>query len=66
MKIAALIKKLEAIKAKQGNVEVMFDDGDGDSGPWAISAVKFSVAEEDEYPEDFDMPEGFKFALILN
>ena len=66
MKIAALIKKLEAIKAKQGNVEVMFEDGNGDYGPWGISDVKFNVADEDEFPEDFDMPKGFKFALILN
>ena len=66
MKINALIKKLAAIQSKQGNVEVMFEDGNGDYGPWSISDVKFNVAEEDEFPEDFDMPEGFKFVLIQN
>ena len=65
MKISALIKKLEKIMDKNGNVDVMFQDGDGDS-IWCLESVKFHVAEEDEYPEDWGMEAGYKFVLLNN
>ena len=66
MKIAQLIKKLQAMESKHGNIHVLFQDPDGDSGPFECNVLSFRVAEEDEFPESYDMPEGFKFVLLEN
>ena len=66
MKISSVIRELEKIQKKEGDIEVMFDDPQGNYGPWAVGSVNFRVAEEEEYPEEFDMPEGFKFVEIKN
>lgn len=65
MKISALIKKLEKLQEKHGNVDVMAQDLNSDS-VWSIGSAKFNVAEEDDYPEDWDMPAGYKFIMIGN
>ena len=65
MKINALIKKLEKLLDKHGNVDVMFQDGDGDS-VWCLESVQFRVAEEDEFPKEWNMKPGYKFVLLDN
>ncbi len=66
MKISEMIERLEKAKEKHGDVEVMFDDSESGYGPWAAQTGYVEVAEEDQYPEEFDMPEGFTFFLIGN
>lgn len=61
MKISEVIDRLEKIKAENGDIEVMFTDPNSSGGPFGVTSVSFEVAEEDQYPEEFDMPEGFKF-----
>jgi hypothetical protein len=62
MKIATLIAKLEKVKDRRGNVDVMLC-GDG-HGPYSADSVKFKVAAEDEYPDNWNMPEGYEFVEI--
>jgi hypothetical protein len=63
MKVNELIRKLEKIRDKQGNVEVMMDL----DSPWAIASVGFGVVEDDdEYPKSFRMPKGFKYIRLTN
>ena len=65
MKISALIKKLEKLQDKYGNIDVMYQDGDGDS-IWPVEHLQFHEAEEDEYPEDWNMKAGYKFIMVGN
>ena len=62
MTIDQLISKLEAIRAEQGNIEVMFEDREGLM--LSVNVAKAYTAGEDEFPEDWDMPAGFTFAHL--
>lgn len=62
MTVSEMIRNLTTILAEQGDIEVMFNDGYGE-----IRAVSYSdvrVAEQDEFPDDWGMPEGFTFVEI--
>jgi hypothetical protein len=59
MKVSKLIERLQKLQEKHGDVDVMFT-GD-DEGPFSVGSVKYRVAEEDEYPDDFAMPKGYEF-----
>lgn len=49
------------------NVEVMLQDPNSHDGPFIVNAIQLeTVEEEDEFPEDFDMPEGFTYILLIN
>lgn len=61
MKINAMIKRLERLRDKHGNLEVFYD---GEVGPTDIADMYYVVADENEYPVDWDMPEGTKFVLL--
>lgn len=64
MKVQTLIKKLEALEQKHGNIDVMFyADRDG---TYSVSRVTHEVAGEDEYPDDWNMPEGYEFLQITD
>jgi len=65
MKIKKMIDKLQKIEKEHGDIDVMYQDGDGESY-WSINSANFREAEEDEFPEDWEMPEGFKFVLVRN
>lgn len=65
MKINALIKKLEQLQAMHGNLDVMYQDGDGDS-MWPVEHLAFHETEEDEFPEAWNMPKGYKFIQVGN
>ena len=66
MKIGELIKQLEQIQAKQGDVEVMFSGPNHDQSLYSVGIVEFRVAEENEFDEEWDMPEGTKFVSLYN
>jgi hypothetical protein len=62
MTINEMIAKLEAIRAQHGDIEVLFNESDN-----AIRSITYCnsrVAEEGEFPDDWDMPEGFTFVEI--
>ncbi len=63
MKISEMIDRLEKIKAENGDIDVMFNDPES-QGPYSTTSVRVSVAEKDDYPDDWDMPEGFTFVDI--
>lgn len=63
MKIAQLIKKLEKIQAKQGNLEVFFAGPNYDTDPYSVNAISVQ-RDGDDYPEDYNMPA--KFVCISN
>lgn len=60
MKIDNLIKMLQQMKNQYGNIDVLIGETDP-GGPWSISSIELRVAEKDEFPKSFRMPEGFKF-----
>lgn len=64
MKISQVIARLQKIQAERGDVDVMLQDPESSYGPWAVTGVHVEVAEEDQYPEDFQMPEGYTFVEI--
>lgn len=66
MTIIELVKKLKVIHDKHGDIEVMFQDPNSGEGPFAVEVVSRCVAEEDEFPEDWNMPEGFEFVELKN
>lgn len=61
MKINALIKRLERLREKHGNLEVFYDS---EVGPIEVEQLHCVVADEDDYPVDWDMPDGTKFVLL--
>lgn len=65
MKISKVLKQLEKLQKKHGDVEVMFSDPNSDS-VYSVESVGFRVAEEDEFDEDWNMPEGYKFVDLSN
>lgn len=67
MKIMELAHALKRIYDQHGDVEVLFAGPNHDQDPYGVNEVEFQVVEdEDEYPEDFDMPVGLKFVLLGN
>lgn len=66
MNVLQLANKLHAIYKEHGNVAVMFTDPNSGEGPFSVESVDLVVAEEGEYPEDWNMPEGFTFVELNN
>lgn len=64
MKILDLATRLKEIYDEHGDIEVMFDDLEK-SSVWGITHVSTKVAEKNEYPEDWEMPKGFKFVRLV-
>ena len=65
MTILELANQLKAIYDKHGNVTVMYTDPNSNS-TFEVNSVAYRVAEEDEYPESWRMPEGFEFVELGN
>ena len=57
MKINALIKKLQSIADKNGNIEVLVTQRDDEVVE--IESVKKRVCEDGEFPDEYGMPKGF-------
>lgn len=60
MKVKDLIAHLE----KENQDLDVRCEGDSEFGPFSVELVMEKTAEKDEYPEDFDMPGGYKFILL--
>jgi len=54
--------KLVAIR--NSNIEVFFRDPNSNQGPFEVGQVAQCEAEEDEFPESWNMPEGFVFVEL--
>ena len=63
MTILELANRLKAIWEVHGDIPVMFTDPNSGSTYEAFT-IKHRVAEEDQYPEEWDMPAGFEFVDI--
>jgi len=66
MKIFELAERLKAIYDEHGDIEVFFRDPNSWQGPFEVGQVTQRTAEEDEYPEDYNMPEGYKFVELTH
>jgi hypothetical protein len=62
MKAHELAKKLLAGE----DIYVMFQDPNSSGGPFGITNTRLRTSKKDEFPEDFDMPEGFKYIELTN
>jgi hypothetical protein len=66
MKILKLAEKLKAIYDLHGDIDVHFAGPNGDQDPYEVIALKVRVAQKGDYPEEYNMPEGFKFVELNN
>lgn len=63
MKIKELQKKLEVIAAEHGDLDILINvDYRSQQNP---SDPTVEIAEANQYPADWGMPEGFKFAELF-
>ena len=61
MNILELANKLKAIYDKHGDIDVMFTNPNEDE-TFAVELVQFTkVQDNDQFPEEYRMPKGFKF-----
>jgi len=64
MKISELKTRLIEIEKEHGDIPVMFPDPNGRFGPYEACVAKTEIAEKGQYPDDFNMPEGYKFVCL--
>ncbi len=64
MLISQLIERLQTLKEQRGELEVMFENDDGVT--WEIRVASAHLAEQDEFPPEWNMPEGFEFIKLSN
>ena len=62
MTVSEMIKTLTTILATQGDIEVMFNDGYDEIR--AVSYCNVHITMQDEFPDAWDMHEGFTFVEI--
>lgn len=58
MTLTKLIEKLQEIQHEHGDLEVH------DTAHFLVETVNVRVAEADQFPEDWSMPEGYTFVQI--
>ena len=63
MKISEMITQLQTIQETVGDITVVFTDPDT-SSVWEAHVVEHRIAEADEFPKEWDMPEGLEFVNI--
>jgi hypothetical protein len=61
MKISDIEQKLATLRQKHGDREVLITT---DNGTFPFGTISHHVAEDEEYPEDWEMPGGFEFIDI--
>lgn len=65
IKVSELIEQLQELREKHGDVDVMIDPQINCAGPWTADKAVFREVEDDEdYPEDYNMPAGYKYIEI--
>jgi hypothetical protein len=62
MNILELATRLKAIYDQHGDVDVMFLDHD--SNPCGVNHVVLETVEDEDYLEEYNMPQGFKFVSL--
>lgn len=66
MKITDVEQALKQIRERYGDLDVMFTDPNSSSGPYSVEHLFVETADEDEYPDHYNMPGGFTFVDIQN
>ena len=61
MNINKLIKMLEELRDEHGQLEVLIST---DEFVTDLHWAEYSIAEKDEYPKEWKMPEGFEFIKL--
>jgi len=65
MKISEMEAKLKAYREENGDLQILVEVGSTSSGgTFSPDMTDCHTAEKDEYPEDWLMPEGFKFVRL--
>jgi hypothetical protein len=62
--VSQLITRLRTLQEQHGDLEVMFQNDDAVT--WDIAVANLHLAERDEFPVEWNMPEGFKFIKLCN
>ena len=57
-------KEVAKILLETPELDVLFQDPNSNGGPFSVESAQLRIAAKDEFPEDFDMPEGFTFILL--
>ena len=63
MKLTELMAVLTEVLAEKGDVEIMFEDRFEQMLP--VGFAQGYTAEEGEFDEDWNMPAGFSFVLLM-
>jgi hypothetical protein len=66
MKILELANKLKKVYDQHGDIDVMFAGPNNDQSIYAVEDAVMLEASKDEYPEDWNMPAGYKFVQLIN
>jgi hypothetical protein len=66
MKILELANQLKAIYDTHGDIEVMFTNPNDNNDTFSIGGTTVRVAQQGEFPKEWDMPAGFKFVELSN
>jgi hypothetical protein len=66
MKIFELAQKLKAIYDEHGDIDVHFAGPNGDQEPYSVLELEVIEVEDGDYPEDYNMPAGYKFLELQN
>ncbi len=65
MKISEMEAKLKAYREESGDLDLLIEVGSTSSGgTFSPDMTDCHTAGKDEYPEDWSMPEGFKFVRL--
>ena len=62
MKISEVESKLAEFRKGHGDIDVLITT---DNGTFPFGSISHHVAEDEEYPEDWEMPGGFEFIDIM-
>ena len=64
MKLGQMIAQMQKLMDEHGpDIDVLLSDND-DRGPMEVASVNLSIAEQDQYPKDWNMPAGFAFIEV--
>jgi len=66
MKIFEFAQKLKAMYDQHGDIDVLFAGPNNDQEPYTVNEVELVVVEDGDYPEEYNMPEGFTFLQLGN
>lgn len=66
MKIFELAEKLKAIYDQHGDIDVHFAGPNMDQDPYSVERAVVVVAEDGDYPDEYNMPAGYKFVELVN